>query len=741
MFDEAYFDAGLDRMGTASVKWDGCRRQHGAEALPMWVADMDFASPPAIREALEKRAAHPTWGYTEIEPEDEAAALGFWRRRHGLEAEAEWIVWLPCVVTGLKAAILACTEPGEPVVLMSPVYGPFRDSVEVTGRRVADAPLIRDEDGQYRMDLDAVEARLREGARLILLCSPHNPVSRPWTEEELRALLAVANRYQACIASDEIHADFVYAPDVFVPLLSLQTERTISLTAPSKTFNVAGLQTAVALVPDAELRGRLRHVLDAGGVTSGNIFGLTAARAAWLHGDEWLDGLLRYLDGNRRLLAELVEKELPGAVLTPVRATYLGWLDLRSWGYTCEELARRTEAAGVIFTGGTFFGDVGEGHLRINFGCPRANIPEAVRRLKKALGAAPERKAAIDRDTLEDRILGSLIGCAAGDALGYEVEFVRWRAIQKKFGEQGIQEYVLHGGKALVSDDTQMTLFTAAGLVLAAAHGRPADWGIWRAYQDWLHTQTGGHPDEEAEDWLLRSDTLFVRQAPGNTCLSALQSRVMGTIEAPVNDSKGCGAVMRTGPCGFAPASLAPEGCAAEDTAMVLGARAGAMTHGHTLGWLPAGMLADMVRSLALEGMDMAHAAERAMRSALRLFGESRESVYQMALIAEALTLAREAGEDEAHIRALGEGWVGEEALAIAVYCAAKYEDDFDACIRAAVNHSGDSDSTGAIAGTLWGAEHGASAIDRRWGRPVDVVLPLVETAQRLTELCAGDKA
>ena len=739
MFDERFFDAGLDRVGTASVKWDACRREHGAEVLPMWVADMDFASPPAIREALEKRAAHPTWGYTVIEPEDEQAAIGFWRRRYGLRAEAAWIVWLPCVVTGLKAAILACTAPGDPVVLMSPVYGPFRDSVEVTGRRVADAPLCRGEDGEYRMDLDAVEARLLEGARLILLCSPHNPVSRPWTEAELRALLAVANRYGVYVASDEIHADFVYAPDTFVPLLSLQTERTISLTAPSKTFNVAGLQTAIALAPEAELRERLRHVLDAGGVTSGNIFGLTAARAAYLHGDEWLDGLMRYLDGNRRLLAELVEQELPGAVLTPVRATYLGWLDLRRWGYSCEELARRTEAAGVIFTGGTFFGDAGEGHLRINFGCPRANIAEAVRRLKKALGPAPEHT--VDREKLSDRILGSLIGCAAGDALGYEVEFVRWRGIQQKFGDQGIQEYVLHGGKAMVSDDTQMTLFTAAGLVLAAEHGQKAEQGIWRAYQDWLHTQMGGRPDEEAENWLLRSRSLFVRQAPGNTCLSALEGRVMGTPEAPVNDSKGCGAVMRTGPCGFAPASLAPEGCAPGDAAMVLGARAGAMTHGHTLGWLPAGMLSDMVHSLALDGRDMAHAAEHAMRSALRLFGESGESVYQMDLIAQALTLAGEAGEDEAHIRALGEGWVGEEALAIAIYCAAKYENDFDGCIRAAVNHSGDSDSTGAIAGTLWGAEHGASAIDSRWGQPVDVVLPLVETARRLTRLCADGKA
>lgn len=384
-FDQEYFDAGLNRMGTRCEKWDMAREENGEDILPLWVADMDFPSPPAVQQAILARAAHPTYGYTAAQEDDYQALADYWQRRHGLTVHTGSIITLPCVVTGLKLAILALTRPGDGVIIQSPVYGPFRMSVEVTGRTLMDAPLARRADGGYDMDLAAIEKQLQAGARLMLLCSPHNPASRAWTKDELTALLALLNRYHVPLVSDEIHADFVYAPGKFVPILSLQQENVISLCAASKTFNLAGLMQATCICPAEMTRMALRGEMYKAGVSSGNIFALEATRAAYEQGDAWLDGLLDYLDGNRKHLAALVAEKLPKAVLAPLEATYLGWLDLTAYGYDEDELMKRTLAAGVQFTGGKFFGDNGNGFLRINIGCPRRYITEGVSRLAKAL--------------------------------------------------------------------------------------------------------------------------------------------------------------------------------------------------------------------------------------------------------------------------------------------------------------------------------------------------------------------
>ena len=384
-FDEAYFDQGIDRVGTRCEKWDGARKEHGEGILPLWVADMDFPSPPAVQDALIRRAQHGTYGYTELLDDDFEALTTFWKRRHGLTLRKEDVLLLPCVITGMRVAINALTQPGDGVIIQSPVYGPFRFSVDATGRKLLDAPLIRREDGRYDMNLAAVEEHLKNGASLMMLCSPHNPISRPWTRQELSDLLALLKRYDVPLVSDEIHADFVYAPGTFVPALSVEQENVISLCAPSKTFNLAGLQQASLLCPDEQVRKALQAQIEASGVRSGNLFALEATRAAYNEGDAWLDGLLAYLDGNRRRLAELVKELLPRAVLTPLEATYLGWLDLRAYCPTTDELMKRALAAGVYFTGGTFFGDAGEGFLRVNIGCPRRNIEEGIKRLAKAL--------------------------------------------------------------------------------------------------------------------------------------------------------------------------------------------------------------------------------------------------------------------------------------------------------------------------------------------------------------------
>ena len=384
-FDHEYFDAGLYRMGTRCEKWDEARNEHGEDILPLWVADMDFPSPPAVQEAILKRAAHPTYGYTAELEDDHQALINFWQRRHGLAIEQEWLTLMPCVVTGIKAAILALTKPEDKVLIQSPVYGPFRMSVQATGRTLADAPMIRDENGRYSMDLAATEAQLQAGAKLMILCSPHNPASRAWSAEELTALITLLDKYNVPLVSDEIHADFVYAPGKFVPVMSLTKKNVMSFCAASKTFNLAGLQQACCICPDEKIREAFRHEMDKAGVRAGNIFALEGTRAAYNEGDEWLDGLMAYLDGNRKHLAAMVAEHLPKAVLTPLEATYLGWIDLRAYGFNGEALMQRTIAAGVQFTGGTFFGDNGDGFLRINIGCPRRYITEGILRLKKAL--------------------------------------------------------------------------------------------------------------------------------------------------------------------------------------------------------------------------------------------------------------------------------------------------------------------------------------------------------------------
>ena len=384
-FDHEYFDAGLYRMGTRCEKWDAARAQHGEDVLPLWVADMDFPSPPAVQEALLQRAAHPTYGYTSEQADDHQALIDFWQRRHGLTIRPEWLTLMPCVVTGMRLAILALTQPGDKVLIQSPVYGPFRFSVEATGRTLVDVPMLRDEKGRYAMDLAGIERELQNGVKMMLLCSPHNPASRAWSAEELSALIALLDKYGVTLASDEIHADFVYAPNTFVPVLSLTQKNALSFCAASKTFNLAGLQQATCICPDETIRNAFRAEMDKAGVRSGNIFALEGTRAAYEHGDAWLDGLLDYLDGNRKHLAALVAEHLPKAVLTPLEATYLGWLDLRAYGFDDAELNRRTLAAGVQFTGGKFFGDNGDGFLRVNIGCPRRYLTEGVKRLARAL--------------------------------------------------------------------------------------------------------------------------------------------------------------------------------------------------------------------------------------------------------------------------------------------------------------------------------------------------------------------
>lgn len=390
-FPFSYFDQGIDRIGTRSEKWDALfAREKNDGLLPMWVADMDFPSPPAVRQALMDRAAHGTYGYTEIMEDDHQAVIGFWRRRHNLHLSPKEIVMLPCVVTGLKACIQALTAPGDGVIVQPPVYGPFYGSIVSNGRRVVENPLVRDGDGRYRMNLPQLEEQLKAGAKMMLLCSPHNPVSRVWTEEELHALFALLHKYRTPLVCDEIHADFALLPHKFIPALALTADnpnaKLVTLAAASKTFNLAGLQQATLFTRHGEMREKIEKTLGASGVKSGNIFALEGTRAAYEKGDGWLDGLIAYLAAGSGLLARELSNKLPRVKLSPIEGTYLAWMDLRDYGFSCKELTERATKAGLALTEGSFFGkEAGEGFMRLNFGCPHKNITEAVARLKRAL--------------------------------------------------------------------------------------------------------------------------------------------------------------------------------------------------------------------------------------------------------------------------------------------------------------------------------------------------------------------
>lgn len=388
-YDHTFFDEPFDRHGTACEKWDCLEQRLGREMNPMWVADMDFRCPPEITDALVKRAAHPAYGYTEQTKEATQAMLDFMRRRHGVSLTEDEQLLLPCVVTGLRAAVLAFTQPEDSVIVQPPVYGPFYFSVQDNERRTAECALKRDENGRYTMDLEAVENACKAGAKVMLLCNPHNPVGRAWKREELTALWAVLKRYGVLLISDEIHEDFVFERGAFVPMLTVadgEDDRVIALTSASKTFNLAGLQQAVAFARNRALLADMQKRMHDVGVVQGNIFGLIAAEAAYRYGDAWLDGMLEYIHEGEAILRRELSARLPKAVLTPLEATYLAWVDLRAYGLTTEQLMERCRGVGLECTPGTFFGaEAGEGFLRVNLACPHARVAQAAEQLASAI--------------------------------------------------------------------------------------------------------------------------------------------------------------------------------------------------------------------------------------------------------------------------------------------------------------------------------------------------------------------
>lgn len=387
IYDRAFFDAGVSRIGTRCEKWDDPAYRK-ADDLPMWVADWDFQCAQPIVDALKARAAHPCYGYPCADDNDRVAFCGFWERRHQAHILPEQTVMMPCVVTGLRQAVLTFTQPGDGVLIMTPLYAPFSSAITRSGRTVVDVPLLKGEDARYNIDFDAVEEQLEKGVRMILFCNPHNPVSRAWQAEELRRIVDMANAHGAMIVSDEIHADFVYRPRRFVSMLSIPGAEKCALmfTAASKTFNIPGLQQAMAVSFNADLLGKLCDHMETQGVTSGNVFALPATQAAYTACDDWLDGMLSYLDESRKILADSLEDLLPEAVLTPIEATALSWIDLRAYDAHSDSIDTKLREKHLVLNRGTIFGkENGDGYMRLNFACPHATLREGIRRLADAL--------------------------------------------------------------------------------------------------------------------------------------------------------------------------------------------------------------------------------------------------------------------------------------------------------------------------------------------------------------------
>ncbi len=392
-YDRSYFDHPVDRRGTDCVKWDDMARREGRELLPMWIADMDLRCPAEVTEALAARAAHGIYGYPAETDRHIDAMLGFFRRRHGLSLTREQQFTLPCVITGLQTAVRVLTKPGDRVIIQSPVYAPFLRSVEGNGRIIADNALLLGKDGRYCMDFDGLEAQLRQGAALMILCNPHNPVGRCWTKAELTRLWELVKRYEIPLISDEIHWDFVYAKGAFTSMLSLVADPSAKLavlTSASKTFNLAGLLQATLLSRNPELLHALSSDMENAGVTQGNIFSLAATEAAYREGDAWLDALLDYLRESQAILREELAKRLPQAILSPMEATYLAWVDLRAYGLTNDEIQRRAHAQNVAFVDGRDYGKTtGDGFIRICLACSHAQLREALQRLERAIFPSP----------------------------------------------------------------------------------------------------------------------------------------------------------------------------------------------------------------------------------------------------------------------------------------------------------------------------------------------------------------
>lgn len=384
------FDKVIERRNTGCLKWDcHVKRGHKPDELPLWVADMDFQTVPEAIDALVTRSQHGIFGYTLAQEPYYEAVLGWFERHHGWRPNREWIVLTPGVVFALATAIRAFTHPGDAVVIQPPVYYPFRLMIEENGRTVAPSPLIYDADeARYRMDFEGFERTVREtGAKLFILCNPHNPCGRAWTEEELRRIGDICLANGVTVIADEIHADFARPGVKHVPFASLgeqYADIAVVCTAPSKTFNLAGLQASNIFIANRARRAAFKRSRSRTGYDEPSVMGIVATQACYEHGDEWLRQLKEYLEGNLGVLRDACEST-PGIRLVEPESTYLPWVDVRDLGLSDEGVRAMVEDEAKLWLDlGPMFGKEGSGFVRMSIASPRSMVQEACDRLAGA---------------------------------------------------------------------------------------------------------------------------------------------------------------------------------------------------------------------------------------------------------------------------------------------------------------------------------------------------------------------
>lgn len=383
------FDEIIERNGTNCLKFDGKARYFGnQDLLPLWVADMDFRTPDFVIKAIKKRLEHEILGYT-LKPDSFYDSLVNWvDRRFDWKIKKEWISFTPGVVSALNFSVLSFTEPGDKVIIQTPVYFPFLTAITDHDRQIAVNELIY-KDGHYSMDYDGLRSLIDEKTKLLILCNPHNPVGRVWRKEELKSLADICLEKHITIISDEIHSDLILPGYHHTPLASLSDEIasiTVTLMAPSKTFNMAGLASSAAITSNHDLKRRFEKIPNSMHISSGNLFGITAFEAAYTNGDTWLQELIQYLAKNLAYLEQFVGPNIPSIKVVRTEGTYLAWLDCKNLGMADKKLREFfISKARVGLNSGTDFGSGGEGFMRINIGCPTAVLEEGLARIENAV--------------------------------------------------------------------------------------------------------------------------------------------------------------------------------------------------------------------------------------------------------------------------------------------------------------------------------------------------------------------
>ncbi len=386
------FDTVIDRRNTYSIKYDSAKENNmPEEVLPLWVADMDFQTSSYIQEAIQKQAEHGIFGYSEIQEEYFEAVKGWMNRHYSWQVKSDWLVKTPGIVFALATAVRAFAKEGEAVLIQPPVYHPFKNVTVNNGRRVVCNTLLPDENGHYQIDFEDFEEKIvKENVKLFLLCNPHNPVGRVWNREELERLGDICLKHHVIVVSDEIHADFVFQGrhQVFADIKDAYKEIAVTATAPSKTFNIAGLQASNIFIPNPELKSRFEKEMLAVGYGHLTIMGMVAAKAAYEHGDEWYEAMHRYVGENIAYAKQFIEEKIPAIKMMEHEGTYLLWLDFRDLQLSENELEDLiVNKAKLWLDDGGMFGEAGKGFQRVNAACPRKILTEALTRLERAVNS------------------------------------------------------------------------------------------------------------------------------------------------------------------------------------------------------------------------------------------------------------------------------------------------------------------------------------------------------------------